>query len=139
MSERRITKKETGGETSCDYPIDIRVMTQYIDEQSSAKLNRHVFSYSITITNCSAETVQLVSRHWLISDGRDNVQEIRGEGVIGKQPYLKMGESFQYSSGAIIATDVGMMKGSYQMKSESGVEFDAPIQPFALVRKQALH
>lgn len=120
---------------------DIRVTahTTYLPEQSDAAQGRYVFAYTITITNKGTVAAQLVSRHWVITDADDKVQEVRGLGVIGEQPYLRPGESFEYTSGAAIATPVGTMRGSYQMVAEDGTQFDAPIPPFTLAMPRVLH
>src|SRR2546422_275437 len=95
--------------------------------------------YSITIRNNGSLPAQLISRHWIITDGRNQVQEVRGLGVIGAQPLLKPGESFEYTSGTAIATPVGTMRGSYQMVAEDGTQFDAPIPEFTLSVPRVLH
>lgn len=121
----------------CD--IEIRVVTQYIPEQSTPEDDEHVFAYTITITNAGTETAQLISRHWQITDANDEVLEVRGEGVVGQQPILEPGESYRYTSGTVLKTPVGYMQGSYQMRRESGAEFDAPIPAFSLSLPSALH
>ena len=120
---------------------DIRVNPRatYLPEQSDTEHGRYVFAYTITITNHGTVAAQLVSRHWIITDGDERVQEVRGSGVLGEQPYLRPGESFEYTSGAAIATPVGTMRGSYQMVAEDGTAFDAPIPPFTLAMPRALH
>jgi ApaG protein len=120
---------------------DIRVTarTTYLADQSDAAQSRYVFAYTITITNKGTTAAQLVSRHWLITDADDKVQEVRGLGVIGEQPYLRPGESFEYTSGTAIATPVGTMRGSYQMVAEDGTQFDADIPPFTLAMPRVLH
>jgi ApaG protein len=119
--------------------VDVSVVAHFQEAQSDETLGRYVFVYQVTITNCSTEAVQLLSRHWVITDASGEVREVRGEGVVGLQPTLQVGEVYQYTSGAVLATEVGTMEGSYSMLSESGVEFDAPIQPFLLARRKALH
>jgi ApaG protein len=120
---------------------DIRVTarTTYLPEQSDAEQGRYVFAYTITITNKGATAAQLVSRHWIITDAEHKVQEVKGLGVVGQQPLLKPGESFEYTSGVSIATAVGTMRGSYQMRAEDGQTFDAPIPPFTLSVPRTLH
>jgi ApaG protein len=98
-----------------------------------------VFAYTINIKNTGNIAAQLVSRHWIITDANDLVQEVRGLGVVGEQPLLKPGESFEYTSGAAIATPVGIMRGSYQMMAEDGTQFDAPIPEFTLSVPRVLH
>ena len=119
--------------------ICIKVQPRYIAEQSDPANLHYLFAYHITIRNQGAETVQLVSRHWIITDGRNQVQEVRGLGVVGAQPLLKPGESFEYTSGTAIATPVGTMRGSYQMVAEDGTQFDAPIPEFTLSIPRVLH
>lgn len=119
--------------------VDVNVISHYQESQSDEELGRYVFVYNVTITNCSTEPVQLLSRHWIITDGNGEVREVRGEGVVGLQPTLQVGDVYQYTSGAVLATDVGTMEGSYGMVSDSGEEFDAPISPFLLARRKALH
>ena len=112
--------------------INVEVETSYIEEQSSPGDKRFVFSYTITIRNEGQVPARLLTRHWIITDANGNVKETRGEGVVGEQPYLKPGQGFRYSSGAVIETPVGSMQGSYQMLGDDGARFDAPIEPFRL-------
>jgi ApaG protein len=114
------------------HKIRVDVKTLYLDEQSEPGEGRFVFAYTITIRNDGQVPARLLSRHWVITDANGKVEEVRGEGVIGEQPYLKPGEGFQYSSGAVIETPVGTMQGSYQMLGDDGAHFDAPIEPFRL-------
>ncbi|MCR6652444.1 MAG: Co2+/Mg2+ efflux protein ApaG [Cellvibrionaceae bacterium] len=122
-----------------NHPIDIQVKTQYLADQSVPADDRFVFSYTITVTNRGSERAQLISRHWVITDGNDAVQEVKGTGVVGQQPTLEPGASYTYSSGVVLATETGTMTGSYQMRLSSGDEFDAPIPEFALVPPHLLH
>jgi ApaG protein len=115
-------------------PVDIRVATNYQTEQSLPDEQRHVFTYTITITNTSEEPVRLLSRHWVITDGNNSVREVRGEGVVGQQPLIEAGQSFQYTSGAVLETETGVMEGSYNMITASGTIFNAPIEAFTLRR-----
>jgi ApaG protein len=117
-------------ETQCD--IRIHVTTSYIDDQSEPDSDRYVFAYTITISNNGTVAAQLISRHWIITDANGKVQEVNGDGVVGEQPYLKPGEKFRYSSGAVLETPVGAMQGIYRMEADGGVSFDAPIAPFTL-------
>lgn len=121
------------------YPIKIAVEVNYLPEQSDESDNRFVFAYTITITNESNVTVKLVSRHWIITDANQYVQEVRGQGVVGEQPVLHPGQSFEYTSGTVLATQVGTMSGSYQMVAEDGTKFDAPIPQFVLSVPRVLH
>lgn len=114
----------------CD--ISIQVATSYIDEQSEPDSDRYVFAYTITITNNGAAAAQLISRHWIITDANGKVQEVIGDGVVGEQPHLQPGETFRYSSGAVLETPVGAMHGLYKMMADDGNFFDAPIAPFTL-------
>ena len=120
---------------------DITVATRavFIPDQSDVDKERYVFAYTITITNTGSVPAQLVSRHWIITDAHNQVQEVKGAGVVGEQPYLRPNESFEYTSGAAIATPVGTMRGSYQMMAEDGVQFDAAIPEFTLSMPRVLH
>ena len=122
-----------------NFPIDINARVNYLADQSDEDDSRYVFAYTITLTNASDTTVQLISRHWIITDSDNQVQEVRGKGVVGEQPVLKPGQSFEYSSGTVLSTQVGTMKGSYQMVTEDGTEFDAPIPMFVLSIPRVLH
>jgi len=121
------------------YEASVSTQTQYLADQSDPAANRYVFAYTISIRNTGNVTAQLISRHWIITDGRNQVQEVRGLGVVGAQPLLKPGESFEYTSGTAIATPVGTMRGSYQMVAEDGTQFDAPIPEFTLSVPRVLH
>lgn len=121
------------------YAIDVQVKTQYLADQSDPDEGRHVFSYTITIINTGTVAAQLISRHWIITDGEGEVQEVRGLGVVGHQPLLQPGQRFEYTSGCSLATAVGTMKGSYQMTAENGTQFDAPIAEFLLSMPRTLH
>ncbi len=121
------------------YNIKVDVETQYIEEQSHPEQGRYVFAYTITIENCGKVPAQLLRRHWVITDANNRVQEVKGEGVIGEQPHLKPGENFQYTSGTMLETPVGSMRGSYQMIADDGVEFDADIPLFSLSIPRILH
>ncbi len=119
--------------------IDIEVETSYIESQSAPEEDRFVFAYAITIHNGGTEAAQLLTRHWIITDANGKVQEVKGEGVVGEKPLLKPGEQFHYTSGTILETPVGSMHGSYQMRTEQGDTFDAPIAPFTLAVPHSLH
>lgn len=121
------------------FRIHIHIETAYLEAQSEPEEQRFVFSYTITIRNEGTQAAQLVSRHWLITDSNGKTQEVRGKGVVGEQPHLRPGQSFRYSSGAIIATPVGTMQGSYQMRSDEGLTFDAPIPAFRLAMPGIVH
>ena len=121
------------------YQIEIHPMPQYIPEQSDPDNDRYIFAYTITIKNVGSVPAQLVSRHWIITDGNNEIQEVRGLGVVGKQPLLQPGESFQYTSGSSLTTAIGTMKGTYQMVAEDGTHFEAVIPEFVLASPRALH
>lgn len=121
------------------YQIDVNIVTRYLPEQSQPQQNRFAFAYDVTISNNGSLPAQLLSRHWLITDGNGQVQEVRGTGVIGEQPLIAPGDSHRYSSGTLMATQVGTMQGSYQMLAEDGQRFEAPIAPFRLAVPGALH
>ncbi|HKA39475.1 MAG TPA: Co2+/Mg2+ efflux protein ApaG [Burkholderiales bacterium] len=121
------------------YDITVAARTAFIPDQSDVDSGRYVFSYTITITNTGTVPAQLVSRHWIITDSNNQVQEVKGSGVVGEQPLLRPHESFQYTSGTAIATPVGTMRGSYQMVAEDGFQFDAPIPEFTLSMPRVLH
>src|ERR1700759_2190878 len=112
--------------------IRVEVETSYVDEQSDPTERRYVFSYTITIRNEGAVPARLLTRHWIITDANGKVQEVRGDGVVGEQPHLKPGQGSRYSSGAVLETPVGAMQGSYQMVTDDGMRFDAPIAAFRL-------
>jgi ApaG protein len=120
---------------------DIRVSaeTVYIADQSNPDESRYVFAYTITIENAGTQPAQLISRHWIITDAGGHIQEVQGEGVVGEQPRLAPGESFRYTSAAMIETPVGTMHGSYQMIADDGARFDAAIIPFRLSVPNTLH
>jgi len=119
--------------------ITIDVQTAYLDKQSDPDSKRFVFSYSITITNNNSIPVQLLNRHWLITDGNQHIQEVQGEGVVGEQPVIEPNTSYTYTSGAVLTTSVGSMQGHYEMSTHEGELFNAPISPFTLASPNALH
>lgn len=121
------------------YMIDVSIRTAYLSEQSDKEADRHVFAYTITIANSGTIATQLISRHWIISNGDGSVQEVRGLGVVGEQPLLKPGDSFEYTSGTVISTPLGSMKGSYQMAAEDGIHFNVAIPEFVLSAPRVLH
>ncbi|HSH30141.1 MAG TPA: Co2+/Mg2+ efflux protein ApaG [Thiohalobacter sp.] len=125
--------------SSTPYHIEVEVQTSYIEEQSSPEHNRYVFAYTITLHNTGSVAAKLLTRHWIITDSNGKNQEVRGEGVVGEQPHLTPGGRFQYTSGTMIETPVGSMRGSYQMIADDGVEFDAEIPPFTLSIPRTLH
>ncbi len=119
--------------------IKVDVETRYIEEQSNPEQNYYVFAYTITIQNEGSQGAQLLTRHWVITDSNRKVQEVRGDGVVGEQPMLKPGEQFVYTSGTMLETSVGTMKGSYQMVADDGSHFDATIDEFVLSTPRVLH
>jgi ApaG protein len=121
------------------HDITVSARTVYIPEQSDLRAGRYVFAYTIRITNTGTVPAQLVSRHWIITDANNQVQEVHGSGVVGERPRLRPNETFEYTSGTALATPVGTMRGSYQMVAEDGVEFDAPIPEFTLSMPRVLH
>jgi ApaG protein len=121
------------------YEIAVGATTQYLADQSDETVGRFVFAYTITIRNSGSVAAQLISRHWIITDAQGLVQEVRGLGVVGAQPLLQPGESFEYTSGTSIATPVGTMRGSYQMLAQDGTRFEAEIPEFTLSVPRVLH
>jgi len=119
--------------------IDVGVETTYIDDQSDPDEDRYVFAYTITISNTGSSSAKLLNRHWLITDANGKVQEVRGEGVVGEQPYLRPGEVFRYTSGTVLETPVGTMEGEYEMLADDGQSFLAPIDRFSLAVPRVLH
>lgn len=119
--------------------ILVETFPQYIEDQSSPEKGQYFFAYTITITNKGTVPAKLISRRWLITDSNGKTQEVEGDGVIGEQPHLKSGESFRYSSAAIIDTPVGVMQGDYSMLSDQGDKFKAPISKFTLSIPRTLH
>lgn len=125
---------------SFDTPkIVVSIATRFLEQQSSAEDSRYAFAYDITVHNQSDVSVQLLSRHWIITDGQGKTQEVRGDGVVGEQPVIEPQTEYRYSSGTLIHTKVGSMHGSFGMKTLDGIEFNAPIVPFTLALPGALH
>ncbi len=121
------------------YKIDIKVQPAYLENQSDPDNNHYVFSYTVTIKNTGDTAARLLTRHWIITDGDGQVQEVKGDGVIGEQPHLNPGEGFQYTSGTFMNTPFGTMQGSYQMVTDNGEHFDAPVPTFTLSAPNTLH
>jgi ApaG protein len=121
------------------YDITVAVKTAYLPDQSDPARSTYVFAYTITITNTGEVAAQLISRHWIITDADAQVQEVKGLGVVGQQPLLQPGESFEYTSGTSLGTAVGTMRGSYQMVAGDGKTFDAEIPQFTLSMPRVLH
>ena len=126
-------------EKKTDYAIQVAAKAFYLEEQSNPEQDRYVFAYTITLENTGTVAAQLISRHWLITDGNSNVQEVRGLGVIGEQPLIRPGEKYEYTSGCQLDTPVGVMRGTYQMMAEDGTAFEAEIPAFTLSIPRILH
>lgn len=122
-----------------EHHISVEVESQYVEEQSDPDNERYVFAYTVTIRNTGTVAAKLLNRHWIITDSDGNTQEVRGEGVVGEQPYLKPEEGFRYTSGTVLETPVGSMRGSYEMLADDGVKFDAEIPTFTLSVPRILH
>jgi ApaG protein len=122
-----------------DNLISVIVDTRYLEDQSDPDERRYVFAYTITIRNRGKTPARLLGRHWVITDANGKVQEVRGEGVVGEQPHLMPGQGFRYTSGAVLETPVGSMHGAYQMLSDSGERFEAPVAPFSLAIPGTIH
>ena len=121
------------------YEFSVSVRPQYLVEHSNPDEQHYVFAYTVTIRNTGEHTAQLVSRHWIITDANNAVEEVRGEGVVGEQPVLKPGDAFEYTSGCPLPTPVGSMRGSYQCVADDGTAFEAPIPEFVLSMPRTLH
>ena len=121
------------------HAIEVHVRTRFLPEQSVPDERRCVFAYTIRIHNAGRVAARLLTRHWVITDDEGKVQEVRGEGVVGEQPWLRPGDDFEYTSGAVLETSVGTMQGSYQMVADDGTRFDAPIAAFTLSVPRILH
>jgi ApaG protein len=119
--------------------IDIGVESTYVPDQSDPDSDRYVFAYTITIANAGTVPAKLLNRHWVITDANGKIQEVRGEGVVGEQPYLRPGEAFRYTSGTVLETPVGSMEGDYEMIGDDGEHFLAPIAPFSLSIPKVVH
>jgi ApaG protein len=122
-----------------NYDIQVKVTTQYIEAESNPDANRYIFAYTITIENIGDIPAKLLSRHWVITDADNRVQEVKGKGVIGEQPYLRPGQSFKYTSGTMIETPVGSMQGTFQMIADDDHHFEALINPFSLALPRMLN
>ena len=129
----------TVGMNSTDHAIAIDVVTRFLDEQSAPADGRFVFASTIHIRNRGRLPARLIDRHWVITDANGRVQEVRGEGVIGEQPWLRPGDDFEYTSGAVLETALGTMHGSYGMLADDGTRFEAPIAAFTLSVPRTVH
>ena len=121
------------------YAFSVSVKTEYLADQSDADESKYAFAYHISITNTGTVAAQLISRHWVITDGDGVINEVRGLGVVGAQPLLQPNEQFQYSSGTLLNTSAGSMRGTYQIVAVDGTQFEAVIEPFTLVVPRVLH
>jgi ApaG protein len=121
------------------YKVDVTANAVFVPERSAPAQERYFFAYTITIRNSGTVPAKLLTRHWVITDGKGGVQEVRGDGVVGEQPHMQPGEGFQYSSAAVLESPVGSMHGSYQMRADDGVDFDAPITAFSLAVPSSLN
>jgi ApaG protein len=119
--------------------VKVEVESEYSEERSNPDGGAYFFVYHVVITNVGEETVRLISRHWIITNADGKKEEVRGPGVVGEQPTLKPGESFEYSSFCPLNTPFGMMHGTYQMRTDAGEEFDAQIAPFTLSREEVMY
>ena len=124
---------------TADHAIVVNVATRFLDERSAPEEGRFVFTYTIQISNRGRMPARLIGRHWIITDANGKVQEVRGEGVVGEQPWLQPGEDFEYTSGAVLETALGTMHGSYDMLADDGTRFEAPIASFTLCVPRTLH
>ena len=121
------------------YQFEVRVSTQFLDEQSDKEKGPYVFAYTIEIENVGDKSAQLLSRHWIITDAPNIVQEVKGDGVVGEQPTLRPGERFEYTSGCPLPTPVGTMRGAYTFLGEGGEQFDVAVPEFLLSMPRVLH
>ncbi len=121
------------------YMIGVQVVTRFVADQSRPENNRYVFAYTVTLHNTGSMPARLLTRHWIITDANGKVEEVRGDGVVGEQPWIRPGDNYEYTSGAVLETSVGIMGGSYQMLADDGTCFDAPIPRFTLSIPRTLH
>lgn len=122
-----------------EHAIGVEVRTRYLEDQSEPTQDRYVFAYTVRLRNTGTVGAKLLGRHWIITDANGQVREVDGEGVVGEQPQLGPGESFEYTSGAVLETDLGTMHGSYRMLGDDGIPFEAPIPAFTLTVPRTLH
>lgn len=122
-----------------DHAFDIDVATRYLDDQSAPEEGRFVFAYTISIRNSGKVPARLISRRWVITDANGKVEEVTGDGVVGEQPWLRPGDGFEYTSGAILETSLGTMHGTYDILADDGTRFAAPIPAFTLSMPRTLH
>jgi ApaG protein len=119
--------------------IEVTVQSRFLEDQSEPERDHYVFSYTVRVRNAGSVAARLLERHWIVTDGNGDVEEVRGEGVVGQQPRIEPGERFEYTSGAVLKTDVGSMRGSYRMQADDGTGFDAEIPAFTLSVPRVLH
>ena len=129
----------TQGRTVKPYDLSVSVSPRFVPEQSDPGEHQFVFAYTVRITNTGEHPAQVISRHWIITDGNQRVQEVRGLGVVGQQPLLAPGETFEYTSGCPLPTPVGTMRGTYHCVGENGIPFEVPISEFVLAMPRTLH
>lgn len=133
------TSPETHTSEETTRGVHVLVRAQYLPEQSAPSQQLWRFAYTVTITNESTETVQLISRHWIITDATEHIEEVKGLGVVGQQPSLRPSDAFEYTSNCVLRTPFGTMHGTYQMVTAEGTRFDATIAPFTLSGPYTLH
>lgn len=125
--------------TQPHYACSVSVQVAYLPDQSNVEERRFAFAYTVKITNTGSVAAQLISRHWVITDGNDAVQEVKGLGVVGAQPLLNPNQQFEYTSGTVLHTEEGQMHGSYFFVAVDGTQFEATISPFVLAQSRVLH
>ena len=125
--------------TDKHYECTVSVETEFLADQSDIARNRYAFAYHVKIANTGNVAAQLISRHWVIKEANGEQQEVKGLGVVGAQPLLNPNEHFEYTSGTVLSTPMGEMRGTYQMVADDGTQFDAEIQPFVLNMPRVLH
>lgn len=124
---------------SSPYTIDVSVQTRFVPDQSKPDDGRYVFAYTITVRNEGEVPARLLARHWVITDANGKIEEVSGDGVVGEQPWIRPGDDYEYTSGAVLETPVGVMSGSYQMLADDGTRFNAAIPRFTLSIPRTLH
>ena len=139
MTTRPTTDKSSKPREPEPHAVEVEVEARYVIEQSKPETNRYVFAYEITLRNLGMMPARLQTRHWVITDANGKVEELRGDGVVGEQPRLQPGESYSYTSGAILETQVGTMHGTYLFHADDGTDFEAPIPEFVLSVPRTLH
>lgn len=133
------THAEATDTTMNPYQLSVTVTPRYLPEQSEPARQQYVFAYTVRITNTGSQPAQVISRHWIITDGAQRTEEVRGLGVVGQQPLLPPGESFEYTSGCPLRTPVGTMRGTYTCVGENGIPFEVDIPEFLLAMPRTLH